>query len=134
MAENIRVLLVEPGEKPRLVTVEHTLEHLQALVGGFIQAVYPWEDPVALVCDDEGLFKGYPFNRMLVDKDGNPCDAVKGAFFICGLGREDFDSISDELATKYTELFLWPELLVRTEDEHVLWISLKPGTKPRVVA
>ena len=112
MAENIRVLLVEPGEKPRLVTVEHTLEHLQALVGGFIQAVYPWEDPVALVCDDEGLFKGYPFNRMLVDKDGNPCDAVKGAFFICGLGEEDFCDIPADLAQKYAEMFWCPESFI----------------------
>ena len=36
MAE-IRVLLVEPGEKPKLVTIEHTLENLQKLVGGYIQ-------------------------------------------------------------------------------------------------
>ena len=50
MAE-IRVLLVEPGEKPRLVTVEHTLENLQALVDGYIQAVYPWDDPVAVICN-----------------------------------------------------------------------------------
>ena len=41
MAEKIRVLLVEPLERPRLVEVEHTLENLQKLVGGSIQAVYP---------------------------------------------------------------------------------------------
>ena len=40
MAETIRVLLVEPMEKPRLVTVPHTLENLQKLVDGYIQAVY----------------------------------------------------------------------------------------------
>ena len=39
--ERIRVLLVEPGEKPRLVTVPHTLDELQKLVGGYIAATYP---------------------------------------------------------------------------------------------
>ena len=40
MAKEIKVLLVEPMEQPRLVTVEHTLENLQKLVDGYIQAVY----------------------------------------------------------------------------------------------
>ena len=54
MAEKIRVLLVEPMEKPRLVETEHTLENLQEMVGGVLQALYPYDDPIAIVCDDEG--------------------------------------------------------------------------------
>ena len=133
MTEEIRVLLVEPMERPRLVTILHTLENLQKLVGGDIQAVYPWEDPVAVVCDDEGLFKGYLPNRLLEDEDGNPYDILKGTFFICGLGREDFASISDELAAKYTEKFYWPEMFMRTMDDHVMWIRMKPGTEPKMI-
>ena len=57
MAEQVRVLLVEPGEYPRLVTVEHTLENLQELTGGTIQTLYPFPEPVT-VYDDEGRFKG----------------------------------------------------------------------------
>ena len=97
MAEQIRVLLVEPGEHPRLVTVEHTLENLQELVGGTIQAVYPFPEPVAVICDDDGKFKGYVPNRALVDEEGEPYDIVVGTFFICGLGKDNFASISDEL-------------------------------------
>ena len=133
MAEDIRVLLVEPMEKPRLVTVSHTLENLQELVGGYLQAVYPWDDPVGLVCDDEAMFNGKVLNRALVDEDGNPYDIVKGSFFLCGLGREDFCSISDELAEKYTERFYWPEMFMRTMDDHVVWIRLKPGEEPKVI-
>ena len=133
MAEDIRVLLVEPMEKPRLVTVPHTLENLQELVGGYLQAVYPWDDPVGLVCDDEAMFNGKVLNRALVDEDGNPYDIVKGSFFLCGLGREDFCSISDELAEKYTERFYWPEMFMRTMDDHVVWIRLKPGEEPKVI-
>ena len=53
--ERIRVLLVEPGEKPHLVEVDHSLDELQKLVGGYIAATYPWEDPVAVIVDDEGM-------------------------------------------------------------------------------
>ena len=133
MAEEIRVLLVEPMEKPRLVTVPHTLESLQKLVDGSLQAVYPWDDPIGLVCDDDGIANGKIPNRALLDEDGNPYDIVKGTFFICGLSPQDFDSISDELAAKYTERFCWPEMFMRTMDDHVIWVKLKPGEQPKVI-
>ena len=70
MAEMIKVLLVEPMKMPRLIEVERSLESLHELVGGYLQAVYPWDTNAALVCDDEGKFKGYPPNRALVDEIG----------------------------------------------------------------
>mgnify|MGYP004461370021 FL=1 len=133
MAEEIRVLLVKPGEKPKLATVEHTLENLQKLVGGYIEAVYPWDDPVGLVCDEDGIANGKALNRALLDEGGNPYDIIKGTFFICGLGEEDFCSISDEMAEKYAERFRWPELFARTLDGRVMWIRLEPGAKPRII-
>ena len=135
MAEEIRVLVVEPLEKPRLVTVAHTLKNLQELAGGTIQAVYPWpEDRVALLCDDEGKFKGYPPNRMLVGEDGEPYDILVGTFFLTGLSEDNFASISDELAEKYTELFYWPEMFTKTMDGHVMWLKIKPGEEPKIIA
>ena len=135
MAEKIRVLLVEPMEKPRLVTIEHTLENLQKLVGGYIQATYPWDGiQAALVCDDEGKFKDYPANRMLTDENGEPYNVVCGSFFICGLSRDNFASITDEHAAMFTDLFRWPEMFMRTMDGHVVWIRMKPGEQPRVIA
>lgn len=133
MAKEIRVLLVEPMEQPRLVTVEHTLENLQKLVDGYIQAVYPWDDHVAVVCDDDGIANGKSPNRLLADEDGKPYDILKGTFFICGIDVEDFCSISDELAEKYMEKFRWPEMFFRTLDEHVVWVKLKPGEEPKVI-
>ena len=133
MAEEIRVLLVEPMKEPRLVTVEHTLENLQALVGGFIEAVYPWEDPVGVVCDEDGIANGKQPNRLLTDDNGNPYDVLKGTFFICGRGKEDFCSISDELAAKYADRFRWPEMFARTLGGDVLWVRLEPGAKPKTI-
>ena len=130
--ERIKVLLVELGNKPRLVEIDHTLTELQKLVGGYIAATYPWEDLVAVVCDDDGIAKGYPPNRLLVDEEGKPYDILKGTFFICGLGSDDFASISDELAEKYTRKFYWPEVFARFGD-HVIWFKDKPGARPQVL-
>ena len=112
MSEMIRVLLVEPHKHPRLVEVEHTLEKLQRLVGGYIAASYPWDDHVSLVYDDDGKFKeGNEANRVLEDYD-----VLVGPFFICGISRDDFASIPDDLALKFAEKFWMPESFLRLPD------------------
>ena len=131
--EKIRLLKVEPLKVPVLIEVEHTLEKLQELVGGTIQAIYPWDELVALLCDDDGKGKGYPPNRVFVDEDGEPYDIVVGTFYICGLTREDFGSISDELAEKFTERFRYPEMLMRTIDGNILWFRIGSGEQPRMI-
>ena len=130
--ERIRVLVVEPNKHPKLVEIEHTLEQLQKLVGGSIAATYPYDDLVGVVFDDDGMAKGYPPNRLLVDEDGKPYDILKGTFFICGLSETDFASISDELAEKYTKLFYWPESFARI-GERVFWCSAAPGALPKLL-
>ena len=63
----MKVLMVQPGEIPHETDIEPGLESLQAAVDGPIQAVYPYEDPVALICNEEGKFLGLPLNRALWD-------------------------------------------------------------------
>lgn len=46
----MKILIVESGKHPYEKDIEHTLENLQSIVGGHIEAVYPFEDEVALVC------------------------------------------------------------------------------------
>ena len=106
----MKILIVEPGRHPRTVHIPHELGTMQAVVGGYIQAIYPWDDPVALVCDEEGLLKHAAFNRLIA-----PEVAIFGTFFICGLGEEDFTDLSDELLAKYAQLLHAPEILIRTE-------------------
>ena len=55
------VLVVEPGYAPYEKTI-NGLEEMQATVGGLIQAIYPYEERVAIVCNDEGLLLGLDFN------------------------------------------------------------------------
>ena len=45
----MKILVVEPMKTPTVQEIDHTLSAMQELVGGTIQAVYPFDDPVALV-------------------------------------------------------------------------------------
>lgn len=105
----MKVLIIEPRQHPRRADVPHTLDEMQRIVGGYIQAIYPFDDPVALVCDDEGKIKGYELNRAVAGKD-----VIAGTFFICGLGAEDFTDLPDDLAEKYEKLFYHPEAFAMT--------------------
>lgn len=109
----MKVIIVEPHKKARVADIGSELEDLQAVVGGHIEAIYPFYDPVALVCNEEGKFNGSELNRALYDDGGNVYDIISGTFFICGLGREDFDSLTDDLAKKYLKRFGKPEEFLR---------------------
>ena len=109
----MKVLAVMPGKKPVKVELDGTLESMQTFVGGSIQAVYPFDDPVAIVCNEEGKLLGMEYNRALYDESGAVYDILCGPFFICGLGAEDFTSLSDALTDKYYKYFAHPELFVR---------------------
>ena len=45
------VLIVEPEKAPRMASITGDLNSLQQVVGGYIEAVYPYDDPVAIVCN-----------------------------------------------------------------------------------
>ena len=105
------VLLFEPGKYPRSVSVD-TLEEMQQLVGGWITATYPFDDPVAVVANDEGLLLKLPFNRMV-----DPYHPIVGNFFLAGIGEDNFVSLSPELMEKYEKTLHDPQILVRDSRE-----------------
>ena len=109
----MKVLMVQPGEIPHETDIESGLGSLQAAVDGPIQAVYPYEDPVALICNEDGKFMGLPLNRALRDDTGEIYDIIAGNFIITGLGEESFSDLSPDLMEKYKEQFLAPESFVR---------------------
>ena len=128
----MKVIMVEPGYEARRVNIEGSLENLQAIVGGYIQALYPWDDPVAVLVDEDGKFQGYLPNRVLFDEDDEPYDLLVGTFLIVGLTEDDFGSLSDELAEKYLEKFRYPERFLRLPDGHVLMLRAD-GTKKQII-
>ena len=110
----IRVVLCEPGKKARLTTISNDLKSLQHAVGdSFIEYVYPFSDPVGIVCDEEGKINGKELNRALRNGQGEIYDIIAGPFLAVGLGDEDFASLSKELQDKYLKLFEHPEKFYR---------------------
>ena len=103
--ENLTVLVVEPMKRPYAAQVPDRLEDLQALVGGDIEVVYPFDEPVALVCHSEGKLQGLPVNRALTDPQGMPYDIVCGTFFLAGVGEENFTSLTGEQLIRYQEKY-----------------------------
>jgi hypothetical protein len=109
---SIEVLMVEPGQYPHMEKIGSDLASIQKAVDGYIQVIYPYDDPVALVCGEEAKLEGKPLNRALRDESGEIYDIVAGKFFICGLGDEDFSSLPKELQKKYEDKFRQPEVFL----------------------
>ena len=98
----MKVLMVEPGKSPYAAEIESGLKSLQAAVGGDIQAVYPYEDPVALICNDEGKLLGLPLNRPLWDR----ADVLAGPGFLAGCDNEgNLTSLPQSTMDFYKEKF-----------------------------
>ena len=95
----------------------NTLTSVQQLVGGTIQAVYPFEEPVALICNDEGKLLNLPPNRALRDCNGAIYDIVAGTFFLCAASADSdrFESLTDEQAQTYMERFAMPEQFIKVK-------------------
>lgn len=78
----------------------------RAIVGGFIQAVEPFEDHnVLLLCNEEAKLLGLPENRFLRNRNGIPYDIIHGTFFLAQGSGESFCSLTDEQIQTYTRLY-----------------------------
>ena len=87
--EQMTVLVVEPGYAPYEKTIPHELHAMQEIVGGLITVIYPYEEPVGIVANDEGLLLGMDFNRSVEGGYGG----LVGPFFVCGLTEDSFTSV-----------------------------------------
>ena len=115
------VVIVEPGRAPYRNEAEDALEAMQSIVGGYIQAVYPFEEHVALVCAEEAKLNGLPPNRALRDEEGRIYDIICGTFFLCSAppDSDNFESLTEEQIDRYTHLFRRPEVFLRINGEIV---------------
>lgn len=78
----MKAIKKEPGEQPRMVSIQNTLEALQEAVGGRIETVRLFED-ACLVCDEEWRLKGKPHNNILGVEFG-------GTVLLVGVSGEEF--------------------------------------------
>lgn len=96
----MKVLLIKPMEHPQVVDIENSLKEFYRILDcDCITATYPWEERAALVTDDNGLFTEKSFSRYIPELE----QPIKGNFFICGLGEEDFAELPQDLIQKFRE-------------------------------
>ena len=122
------VVACYPGKTAQVIEIDGCLESIQQFVGGYLQAVYPFDDPVAIICNEEGKLNGLPLNRALYTEDGEMFDITAGNIIICGLGEEDFASLQGELLEKYLEKFKHPETFIKIGND-ILAIKLPEEQK-----
>lgn len=116
----MKILVVEPGQTPRTVEIGGTLREMQDMVGGLIQAVYPFAEPVALVCNDEGKLLGLPLNRVLrLPETGEIYDVIAGTFFLCGAPPDSdrFVGLTEDQLSRYAQRFRVPEFFGKEGEE-----------------
>lgn len=94
--ETMTVLLVEPEKYPRPVEIGTDLEDLQKAVGGYIEVMYPFDEQVGLVMNEEGKLEGLPLNCAIRDDGGQIYDVVAGSFLVVGLTEESFGSLTPD--------------------------------------
>ena len=127
----MNVLVVEPGFLPYEKEISDSLnsdEHLRALqeiVGGWIEAIYPYDEEVAIVCNEEGLINGLPFNRSVPGGYGG----VFGTFFICGLSEDSFCSLPPDLMERFKSEYAYSEILIGAEGDKLY--TLKVSSHPK---
>lgn len=113
MDDKYECLLIKPGEKPEVVTIGTNIRDLQAAVDGWIEVIYPFKEPVGIICNEEGKLDGLPLNRALRDENGEIYDVVAGNMLIIGLEDDGFASLSKEQIDKYEKEFHQPECFVK---------------------
>ena len=103
------VVVVRPNEAPTVERIENSLEAQQQVVGGYIEPCYFDDGTTCLVCNEEGKLDGLQGNRR------TEFGVIAGTFFVCGLGEEDFRSLTDDEVDKYMEKFSEPENITDEE-------------------
>lgn len=108
----ITVLYLQVGKLPQTVSIDNSLEAMQRLVGGYIEEYMPFDDEVALICNEEGKMNGSSLNRAVYDEHSKEMiEIIAGDFFIAyaPVGSENFKSLPKDLEKKYAEKFKYPE-------------------------
>ena len=110
----MNVLVVEPGYMPYEKEI-NGLKEMQAVVGGLIWPIHPFDDAVSIVSNDDALSSGQPFNRSVPGGYGG----IFGPFFICGEDGENFCSLTPEQMEKYKQYFSKAELLLGVNGNNI---------------
>ena len=90
----------------------------------------PFDDEVAIVCNEEGKMNGAELNRAIYSNDKEILDIIAGKFFIAyaPIESESFLSMPKDLMKKYEDKFRYPERFYQT-DKGIEAKAYKPISK-----
>ena len=104
MEFDIRVIVKEPNQPPKVQYLNNTLQAFQEVVGGYIQHV-PLLVPgtlerVAVICNEDGRILGLPFTCMVNDI------SYVGTIIFVSVGHDgEYVSISNDLKNRIMSTF-----------------------------
>ena len=115
--DRLEVLYVRPNKTAEFVEINNDLTSMQKLVDGYIEEYMPFDDEVAVICNEEGKMKNLDLNRGIYDKNGKLLDIICGSFFLCyaPIESEKFLPIPANLRAKYEKMFKEPERFFLSE-------------------
>ncbi|MEG0165156.1 DUF3846 domain-containing protein [Anaerorhabdus sp.] len=96
----LKILVVKPGKRPEVATIDGSLESMQKVVGGYIEEIIIEKD-IVLICNEEGRLSGLQPNRLV---GGN---MIVGTFFLANDNRfgENYGSLTDEQINRMMKRF-----------------------------
>ncbi len=117
--KEIRVLKVEPHEKPKEVILINELSKLQKAVGGLIEFVsLDSDNSIEILCNEEGKLIGLEPNRRVFN------DIIVGTFYVVKTNRNgDCISLSNEEVEYYKKRFERIENISQSEVEEALFFK-----------
>ena len=107
----LKVVVLEPSKLATVAEIEATLAAMEGVVQGDIEVIYPFEEDVCIVCNENGKISGLPMCRVLLDDNREIRDVICGPAFICSYTDDGFGSLNDEQIDKYLRQFRYPERL-----------------------
>ena len=106
MAKTVKVLVFPVGKPAEVREIASGLEAMQAVVGGYIEAVALNEN-VTLWCNEEGKVTGLPLNLRAPRDPMFPHDIIAGDFFLSRVSQKTgaTTSLTEKDIKTFTEAF-----------------------------
>ena len=112
----MRIVRVQPMKSAEIIDVDGSYDSFRKEIGGMVERTFPFDDPVVIICNEDGKHMGLQPNRSVRYKSGY-VDVIVGTFLLTGLKKNlEEKSLSIELAEKYRKMFEIPEMFVETKD------------------
>lgn len=84
----MKAIRKKPGAQPEIIEVDNTLKALQAEVDGYIETV-TIASGVVVICNEEGVLRGMPYNCRFVGVD------FVGTILVVGRNKDEFCDVPE---------------------------------------